>query len=128
MSLEQVSSPPVWTPEVVIGDIEAGRYWTRTPAGVVRTKDVTWNVVDLHHTQRVIPNWALVFAVLGCVFFFLGLLFLFVREDRTTGEVQVAVSGPNGYYHVVRIPIKFFGQVADVHMKVSHARSLAAAL
>ncbi|QLQ16711.1 MAG: hypothetical protein HZY73_14820 [Micropruina sp.] len=47
-------------------------------------------------TTRVIPGWAVLFAILGFLFFLLGLLFLLVREERTTGFVQVQVVAPGG--------------------------------
>jgi hypothetical protein len=113
-------------PLVVIGDITVSASWVVTPAGTRPLREMSWHVADTSRTTRVIPQWAIVLAVIGFFFFLLGLLFLLVKEDRTDGSVQVAVTGP-GFSYSSQIPVHAPAQVADVHQRVAYARSVTAA-
>jgi hypothetical protein len=113
-------------PLVMIGDITVSASWVVTPAGTRPLREVNWHVADMSRTTRVIPQWAIVLAVIGFFFFLLGLLFLLVKEDRTDGSVQVAVTGP-GFSYSSQIPVYAPAQVADVHQRVAYARSVTAA-
>ena len=66
-------------------------------------------------------------AVLFFLVCLLGLLFLLVKEKRTTGYVQVTVQG-QGTFHATQIPASNRLQVGDVHQRVNYVRSLVAAL
>ncbi len=59
-------------------------------------------------------------------FCLLGLLFLLIKEDRTTGWLQVTVQGP-GFVHTTQVPASHQGTAADIHARVNFARSLTAA-
>jgi hypothetical protein len=47
-----------------------------------------WLAADVSTTQRRIPTWAFVLAIVFVLFFLLGLLFLLVREEVTRGYVR----------------------------------------
>lgn len=118
---------PAWQPEVVIGDIEVDRLWVRTPIGVVALRDAAWSVVDDHHSITRTPLVAVIFALVLIPFtFFLSLLLLLIKQDRTWYEAQVTVFGP-GFTHVSRIPVKDTTGLAQIHARVGYARSLLAA-
>ncbi len=53
----------------------------------------------------------------------IGLLFLLMKEKKTTGHVQVTVSG-GGRYHTTSIPVSSPEQVIDLMNRVNYARSL----
>lgn len=52
-------------------------------------------------TRRFIPTWAIVLAVIGFLFFLLGLLFLLVRTSETL-EIRISAS-PDGPGSIVTI-------------------------
>lgn len=91
------------------------------------TGQVTWSVQDLTRHDLVIPAYAIVLGVvLSVVTCLLGLLFLLIKEDRTTGWLQVTVRGP-ALVHTTWLPVSHQGMVMDVHARVDYARSLTAA-
>ena len=63
-------------------------------------------------------------AVLFFLFCLLGLLFLLVKEERTTGSVQITVSAP-GLLHVTQIPVAAPAAGMDFNARVNCARNLA---
>jgi hypothetical protein len=126
MTVEHTSSEAPWQPLVQIGDISADQQWVRTPSGSIATGQVTWTVQDMTRRDQGIPTYAIVLAVIFFLFCFLGLLFLLVKEDRTTGWLQVTVQGP-AFVHTTQVPANHQGTVADIHARVNFARSLTAA-
>jgi hypothetical protein len=126
MTVEPPSAEAPWQPLVQIGDISADQHWVRTPSGSVATGQVTWTVQDMTRRDQAIPTYAIVLAVVFFMFCSLGLLFLLMREDRTTGWLQVTVQGP-AFVHTTQVPASHQGTVADVHALVNYARSLTAA-
>ncbi len=114
--------PPVL---VTIGDISCTSQSVITPSGSHPIKDVVWSVNDMTSTVRVIPVWAIILTIITFWFFLIGLLFLLVRETRTTGSVQVAVQGAN-FFHSTQVSVSSPAQVADVNSRVGFARSLTA--
>lgn len=126
MTVEHTGSGAPWQPMVQIGDISADQHWVRTPSGSVPTAQVTWTVQDMTRRDQGIPTYAIVLAVVFFLFCFLGLLFLLIKEDRTTGWLQVTVQGP-AFVHTTQVPAHHQGTVADVHARVNHARALTAA-
>lgn len=126
MTVERTSSGATG-PFVQIGDISVDQQWVRTPSGSVPTGQVTWSVQDLTRHDVVIPPYAIILAVvLSAVTCLLGLLFLLVKEDRTSGWLQVTVQGP-ALEHTTWVPVSDQGMVMDVHARVDYARSLTAA-
>ena len=123
-SLEpHVSDEPVL---VTIGDISVTQSRVFTPSGSVPISEVSWALTDMSQTTQAIPTWAIVCAVVFFLFCLLGLLFLLVKETRTTGSVQVIVTG-KGFVHTTQIPVSSPAQIADIGARVNHARGLSAA-
>lgn len=60
------------------------------------------------------------------LFCLLGLLFLLIKEDLTTGWLQVTVQGP-AFVHTTQVPAYNQLMVADVFARVNYARTLTAA-
>jgi len=126
MTVENTGLAAPWQPLVEIGDISVDQTWVRTPSGSLPTAKAIWTVQDMTRTDTGIPAYAIILAV---VFFFLcllGLLFLLIKENRTTGWMQVTVQGP-AFAHTTQVPVSNQGRVADIHARVSYARSLTAA-
>ena len=111
---------------VTIGDIAVSQHWVSTPSGSAPIGSATWTVTPMYQTTRSIPTWAIVCAVVFFVFCFLGLLFLLVKEEQTTGYVQVIVQS-QGLVHSCYVPVYSPQQAVDVAARVDYARSLAAA-
>ncbi|MFL1377913.1 hypothetical protein [Nocardiopsis protaetiae] len=109
-----------------IGDIAITQSTVITPAGRFPIRGTVWTVTDMTRTERTTPAWAIVVAIL--VFWWtclLGLLFLLVKEEKTSGHVQVTVQG-HGHYHAASIPAAHRGLAAQINQQVNYARSLAA--
>lgn len=110
---------------VTIGDIACTNTTVITPSGQAPIGGVVWSYTDMSRTDRVIPTWAIVCAVVFFFFCLLGLLFLLAKEERTEGSVQVVVQGP-GFLHQVQLPVYSVIQVQDYAARVNYARSLSA--
>ena len=111
---------------VTIGDIAATQTSVITPAGRFPIKGSVWTVSDMSRTEQSTPTWAVVVAIL--IFWWtclLGLLFLLVKETKTTGHVQVTVQA-GGSYHATQLPVSSRAFVPQIHQQVDYARSLAA--
>ncbi|MUL43158.1 hypothetical protein FZ103_18630 [Streptomonospora sp. PA3] len=115
-----------------IGDIAITRTAVITPAGRIPIKASTWTVTDLTHTTQGIATVGIVLAVVTVVLFIsacglglLGLLFLLMKEEKTTGNVQVTVQG-NGVFHSTMIPAHSPQTITQVTQSVNYARSLGA--
>lgn len=113
-------------PAVMIGDITVTPAGIVTPSGTTPVAGATWNVADMTTTTETIPAYAIVLAILFFVFCLLGLLFLLIKEKRTTGHVQVTVQAP-GFLHTTQIPVSSPLQIQQIHAQVNWARSLGAA-
>ncbi|HWG26233.1 hypothetical protein [Actinospica sp.] len=110
---------------VTIGDIACTDTTVITPSGQAPIGGVVWSYTDMSRTNRGIPTWAIVCAVIFFFFCLLGLLFLLVKEERTEGSVQVVVQGP-GFLHQVQLPVSSVLQIQDYAARVNYARSLSA--
>lgn len=77
--------------------------------------------------QRSIPAYAIVLAIIFAFACLLGLLFLLIKEDRTTGYVEVSVRSGN-LFHVTQIPAQSPAAVLYVRQLVNQAQSMAAAV
>jgi hypothetical protein len=126
MTVENTAPAAPWQPLVQIGDISVDQQWVRTPSGSLPTAKATWIVQDMTRTDTGIPAHAIVLAVVFFFFCFLGLLFLLIKENRTTGWMQVTVQGP-AFAHTTQVPVSNQTTVADIHARVGYARSLTAA-
>jgi hypothetical protein len=119
--VDQFNTAPVL---VTIGDIACTGEEVITPSGRAPIAGTTWTFTDMSRTDRTIPAWAIVLTVLFVWFCFLGLLFLLVKEERTTGWAQVTVQG-RGLMHVTQVPVNTPMVVMDLNSRVNYARSLA---
>lgn len=96
-----------------------------TPNGTAPLRSTRWIALDQSMTTRTIPSYAIVLAVVFALFCLLGLLFLLIKEDRTTGYVLVSVSGDH-LQHSTQIPVTSPFAVAQVRQLVAQAQSMAA--
>ena len=86
---------PVASPEpirVQFGDISMSDHWLVTPQGTMPLAGTQVFISDMSREERFIPGWAIALAIIGALFFLLGLFFLLVKETRTTGFMQITVS------------------------------------
>lgn len=108
---------------VTIGDISVEQQRIVTPAGVLPTHGANWSAMDMSRTEEKIPAWAIVLAIIFFLACLLGLLFLLVKERKTTGFVQVTVQHGNRS-HNTHVGVSSPNQVADVLARVNFARTL----
>ncbi|TQJ11111.1 hypothetical protein [Kribbella jejuensis] len=108
---------------VTIGDIAVEQQRIVTPAGVMPTHGANWSAMDMSRTEEKIPAWAIVLAIIFALACLLGLLFLLVKERKTTGFVQVTVQYGNRT-HNTHVGVSSPDQVADVLARVNYARTL----
>ncbi|MFT4396796.1 hypothetical protein ACLTEW_17865 [Gordonia lacunae] len=116
-------------PLVVIGDITCTQHYVITPSGTFPLAGSQWEVTDMSVSSEQMSQTGLVLALVG--FFlvcFLSLLFLLMKERRTTGYIQVRVRGAGGVMHVTNIPATSPWAMSDVSGRVYYARQLAAAV
>lgn len=111
---------------VTIGDIGVTRNWVVTPNGNAPAAGSRWIVLDQSRTERKIPTWAIVLAIIFAVACLIGLLFLLVKEDKTSGYVEVTVISGT-LTHTTQVPIRSQGEIAQVRNRVHQAQTLAAA-
>ncbi|MEV0372834.1 hypothetical protein AB0I10_23925 [Streptomyces sp. NPDC050636] len=106
-----------------LGDISVSGDTIMTPGGPMPLKGAAWTATDMSRTEVSTPPYAIVLAI---IFFFaclLGLLFLLMKERKTTGFVQVTVNS-GGRHHATMIPVQSPEQVMFVLNQVNYARSL----
>ncbi|MDE3721466.1 hypothetical protein PWG71_08700 [Nocardiopsis sp. N85] len=108
-----------------IGDIAITRNTVITPGGRFPIRGTVWTVTDMSRTESNIPVWAIIVAILFIWACLLSLLFLLVKDRKTTGHIQVTVQG-HGHYHAASIPAAHPGLGAQINQQVNYARSLAA--
>lgn len=111
---------------LTIGDIGVSRHWVVTPNGSAPLAGSTWIARDMSRTESKIPTWAIVMAILFALLCLLGLFFLLVKEQKTTGYVEVSVQ-QGQLHHVTQIPLSNAQQLAQVRQLVYQAQSMAAA-
>jgi hypothetical protein len=112
---------------ITLGDIGCSEHYVHTPNGSFPLAGSSWIVTDNTSTQTKIPAYAIVLAIVFFVFCLLGLLFLLMKEQVTTGYVVVSVQGP-GLYHTMQIPYQGPYTLADVNDRVNYIRQLVANL
>ncbi|SDU84675.1 hypothetical protein [Gordonia westfalica] len=121
------AAPVPEQPLVVIGDITCTQNLVITPSGTCPIAGTQWVVTDMSVSTERMSQTGLVLAIVG--FFmvcFLSLLFLLMKERRTTGYIQVTVRGAGGFMHVTNIPAYTPVTMGDVSGRVNYARTLAA--
>jgi hypothetical protein len=77
--------------------------------------------------ETFIPGWAIALAIIGFFFLLLGLLFLLVRERRTTGFMQITVSNGRFTYQTGE-PARGdrAAQLYELQQRANYARGLIA--
>lgn len=111
------------TPLVSIGDITVMNHGIVTPSGTLPLQGAVWNATDMSRTEEKIPTHAIILAVIFFLFCLLGLLFLLMKERKTTGFIQVMVTS-GGKHHSTMIPANNPDTFHHVMGQVSYARSL----
>jgi len=121
-----VVAPPPQSPYLVtIGDIGVTADQVVTPNGSAPLRGSQWIATDMTRTESKIPSWAIILAIVFAIFCLIGLLFLLVKEQQTTGYVDVSVRSDN-LYHQTQVPISSPEAVAHVRQQVAYVQSLAA--
>ncbi|MFJ6568012.1 hypothetical protein ACIQNU_11340 [Streptomyces sp. NPDC091292] len=110
-------------PLLSLGDITVVGDQIMTPAGSLPLRGAVWNATDMSHTEERIPPHAIVLAIIFFIFCLLGLLFLLMKEKKTTGYVQVTVTSA-GRHHSTMIPAHGPGAFQQVMGQLNYARSL----
>lgn len=111
---------------LTIGDIGVSPSWVVTPNGTAPLAGSQWIVQDRTFTQRSIPAYAIILAIIFAFACLLGLLFLLIKEDRMTGYVEVSVRSGN-LFHVTQLPAQSPQAVLYARQLVNQAQSMAAA-
>ncbi|MGW1494059.1 hypothetical protein [Streptomyces sp. NPDC002402] len=117
-------APMGGAPLVSIGDISVMGDSIVTPAGTLPLRGSVWNATDMSHTEEKMPTHAIVLAVIFFIFCLLGLLFLLMKEKKTTGFIQVTVTS-GGKHHSTMIPARGPETFQQVMGQINYARSLA---
>nr|WP_245548396.1 hypothetical protein [Gordonia araii] len=114
-------------PLVVIGDITVTQTHVITPTGTFPIANTQWSVTDMSVTTEQISQTGLILALVGFVLICaLSLLFLLMKDQVTSGYIQVVVTDGTRT-HVSNIPAVSPASMADISNRVAYARSLAAA-
>jgi hypothetical protein len=108
-----------------IGDIHVSPHWVVTPSGTAPLAGAQWFFLDQSRTERKIPTWAIVLAIVFALACLLGLLFLLVKEDVTAGWVQVSVRAGD-LTHVTHVPVTSRLDIARAADLVQQAQALTA--
>ena len=111
---------------LAIGDINVTQNWVSTPNGYAPLRGSQWTVIDGSITRTVIPAYAIILAIVFALACLLGLLFLLIKEERTSGYVTITVRSGN-LLHSAQIPITDPHQVAGWRAAVSRAQLMAQA-
>jgi len=110
---------------LTIGDIGVTQHMVVTPNGSAPLAGSQWIATDMSRTESKIPSWAIVLAIIFAVLCLLGLFFLLVKEERTTGYMEVSVRSGD-LYHRTQLPVSNALQIPQLRQLVAHAQSLAA--
>lgn len=119
------AGPPGGYPGVglSLGDISIAGDQIITPSGTMPLRGAVWNATDFSRTEEKIPAHAIVLAVIFFLFCLLGLLFLLMKERRTTGYIQITVNSA-GRHHSTMIPAVDQSTYMWVMSQINQARAL----
>ncbi len=107
-----------------IGDIGVTNDTIVTPSGNAPLAGSVWVGLDYTRTVDKIPTWAIVMAIVFAVFCLLGLLFLLVKENATTGYVEIRVQ-QGQFWHVSHVPVNSRESVDYLMMQIAQAQAFA---
>ncbi|GGP36381.1 MULTISPECIES: hypothetical protein [Streptomyces] len=110
-------------PVLSIGDITVMNDAIVTPSGSMPLKGAVWTATDMSRTEEKIPPHAIVLAIIFALFCLIGLLFLLMKEKRTTGFVQVTVTS-GGRHHSTMIPAMGPHTFPAIMGQLNQARSM----
>ncbi|MFI0872853.1 hypothetical protein ACH4TM_00340 [Streptomyces parvus] len=110
-------------PVLSIGDITVMNDAIVTPSGSMPLKGAVWTATDMSRTEEKIPAHAIVLAIIFALFCLIGLLFLLMKEKRTTGFVQVTVTS-GGRHHSTMIPATGPHTFPAIMGQLNQARSM----
>lgn len=106
-----------------LGDISIAGDQIITPSGTMPLRGAMWNATDFSRTEEKIPTHAIILAVIFFLFCLLGLLFLLMKEKKTTGYIQITVTSA-GRHHSTMIPATDAMAYQRVMGQINFARSL----
>ncbi|MCX5399282.1 hypothetical protein [Streptomyces sp. NBC_00102] len=106
-----------------IGDIAITNDSVVTPSGTMPLKGAVWTATDMSRTEEKIPTVAIVLAIIFALLCLVGLLFLLMKEKRTTGFIQVTVTS-GGRHHSTMIPARDMSTFPMVMAQVNSARAM----
>uniref|UniRef100_A0AAU2JVZ1 Uncharacterized protein n=1 Tax=Streptomyces sp. NBC_00049 TaxID=2903617 RepID=A0AAU2JVZ1_9ACTN len=106
-----------------LGDITIAGDQIITPSGSMPLRGAMWNATDFSRTEEKIPTHAIILAVIFFLFCLLGLLFLLMKEKKTTGYIQITVTS-GGRHHSTMIPAVDQSTYPWVMSQLNYARSL----
>ncbi|MFF9685105.1 hypothetical protein [Streptomyces sp. NPDC014623] len=112
-------------PVLALGDITVMNDAVVTPSGTLPLKGAVWTATDMSRTEEKIPTVGIVLAIVFALFCLIGLLFLLMKEKRTTGFVQITVTS-GGRHHQTMIPATGPETFQWVMAQVNTARSMSA--
>ncbi|NJA58659.1 hypothetical protein [Streptomyces sp. NEAU-H3] len=111
-------------PLLAIGDIIVTQGEITTPAGTMPLRGSVWNASDLSRTEEKISQTGIILAIIfGILLCGLGLLFLLMKERKTSGFIQVTVTSA-GHHHSTMVPALGPWSFHQVMQQVNYARSL----
>lgn len=119
----EISSPQPFG--LTIGDVGLTTDTVVTPNGAAPLRGSQWIVMDQSTTSQKIPTYAIVLAIVFAVLCLLGLLFLLIKEEVTTGYVSVTVRSGD-LFHTCQIPVSNSYEIQHIRALVSQAQTLAA--
>ncbi|MEO7122663.1 MAG: hypothetical protein ABI400_06010 [Lacisediminihabitans sp.] len=112
---------------VRFGDAQLSQHWLVTPQGTMPLRGTQIFVADMSQETRMIPGWAIALAIIGAVFFLLGLFFLLVRETRRTGFMQITITnGAFTYQTAEPVVGDRAGQLFELQARANYARGIVA--
>lgn len=116
-----VSSEPL----VRFGDFYLTDHYLVTPQGTRPLTGTQIWITDQTKQERYTPGWAIVLAVLGFLFLFLGLLFLLVKSTRTSGFMQITVTNGDLTYQTAEpAGLDTGAQLFELQNRANFARGL----
>ncbi|MFI6646398.1 hypothetical protein ACIBI8_02070 [Streptomyces sp. NPDC050529] len=110
-------------PMLSLGDITVMNDSIVTPSGTMPLKGAVWTATDMSRTEEKIPTVGIVLAIVFALLCLIGLLFLLMKEKKTTGFIQVTVTS-GGRHHSTMIPAMGPDTFQMVMAQVNTARSM----
>lgn len=120
---QQGPGPGGGAPMLSFGDITVMNDSIVTPSGTMPLKGAVWTATDMSRTEEKIPTVAIVLAIIFALLCLIGLLFLLMKEKKTTGFIQVSVTS-GGRHHSTMIAATGPETFQMVMAQINTARSM----